>query len=137
MRWRPFAIGAAVAATWTAVVMVATRQSANVPPEPSSPPGAPAKGSWVYLPIERIWLGPDWRFRAVVALPWYVPSALATPAKAKAYAEEKGFRDVVAFDAPPPDWPRVDGDLWVEATWGKAGEYFDRPAALRYAWVQV
>ncbi len=54
----------------------------------------------------------------------------ANPARIKAFAEAKGFRDVVVFEEdPPPPWPvsRVKADYYVRATYlGTAPQSFPR-----------
>lgn len=154
----PFAVAAAVPLATTAAIAIGRRLGALsappphaallafamdgrraielVPAEPSGPP-PPPKGTWSDITAPRIWLGQGWRYRAIVSLPWYVPSAVASPDKARAYAEDKGFTDVVVTDERPAGWPDDDGDLWVEATWGRSGTYYDRPSAVVRVLVEV
>jgi len=109
--------------------------------EPDSlPPDdvGPRVRTWQRMPDGPLALGSGKVYRAVVNLPWYVPSSVATPSNVQGYAEKMGFTQVRSWRARPDGFPGVEkGDVYVEATWAGGYATLDRPSGLVVAYVLV
>lgn len=118
------ALGALAAGVAAAVVLTPRRR----------PDGS---AGWVELEGARVRLERGRGYRGCVSVPFFVPTALVE-SKLPGALREKGFSDVVVARDTSPGWPAVDCDLYVEATWnGDDGATFDRPGAVKHAWVAV
>ncbi len=97
------------------------------------PGGASSVAGWRLVTATRVRLELGKRYRACIVVPWIVPTSLVRDQLAPKMLE-RGFRDVVVSAARPAGWPSVPADIWVEATWSREAETFDRPDAVATAW---
>jgi hypothetical protein len=124
-------LGAAAAAIGLVIAM----REKNDPAQPLHVHDGKTIRTWT--PIEE--LAPELkagaRYRAVVRLPWYVPTSAATDERIKAYASKRGWYVRQWFTSAPADWPNgPSGDLYIDAEWHRGYETQRRQPEVVAMW---
>jgi hypothetical protein len=114
-------------------VLILPRDVTAVADPAASSCAPPSSTAWMLLEGSPVMLRKGLRYRGCIVVPTLIPNALVRP-RLRPGLEARGFSDVAIAESKPDDWPAVACDFFVEATWDRDDQEFDRPGAVAFAW---